>query len=195
MSTIPNEPGLYAIGTPAGTYYGESDNLFRRRASHWKRLMVKRHHCILLRRVVCEFGPESLTFTVISSGPQWKDKKLRVEAELIYIRGREDSLNTKGNEKTYATQLRLPPKAKYVGRRVYVEFRNMVIKVREERHGNLIGLERTKGKLASGYYDVDERGFINASPNVRRVGSARRPPGEVRADRAGARPALRSAVP
>jgi len=168
--SVPAGPGLYRIDTPAGlVYWGESSNLRRRWDSHRKKLMARRHHCILLRRAACEFGPESLTFTVIDSGPQWKSAAARKRAELAYIRGSEDSLNTRGNEDVYATPLRLPPKEKYRGRRLRLEFDRGVLKVRDPESLALIGLERCRGKVKTGYYDVDEKGFINAVPNTRRA--------------------------
>lgn len=174
MDNKPSLAGLYRMDVAGHTYYGETVNLPRRRNDHWDDLVTKRHHCILLRRLVCAFGIESVSFTVISQGPQWEDVKVRKAAELALIVADENALNTAGRLGVYATNLRLPNKAKYRDRTLYVQVTRGVAMVYEERGGKFVGIERVKGKLATGYYISDDRSFINAAPNKRRE-SDRRP--------------------
>lgn len=181
MSVTLTGPGLYRIDIASQTYYGETSNIDRRKRTHWKELLTKRHHNILLRRLVCEYGLDAVSFTVISHGPQWKSATARRAEETRLMTSDENSLNTKGRLEIYATHLRLPAKPKYLNRELYLRFERGIVWVMNERHGTLIGLERTKGKIATGYYIADENGYINASPNIRRPGP-KRGAGEVRAD-------------
>lgn len=155
--------GLYRMNIAQHVYYGETDNLIRRRAQHWKELVSKRHHNILLRRLVCEYGLEAVTFTVIAAGPEWKDSATRKAEELRLMTGDENSLNTAGQVSVYATNLRLPDKDKYRSRELYLRFSRGVVTIYTQRNGPLIGIERARGKIATGHYVTDERNFINAS--------------------------------
>ena len=177
--------GLYRMDIAGHVYYGETVNIPRRRLQHWKELTTKRHHCILLRRLVCAYGLDAVTFSVISQGPQWSDATVRRAAELKLRLGDENSLNSAGQLGTYASHLRLPDKPKYRSRELYLRFARGVVEAFDGRGGKLVGIERARGKVATGHYIVDERSYINAAPNVRRAGGRLARPPKVRADRVG----------
>jgi len=164
-------PSLYKIEVSSPlctfTYYGETLNIKRRQSKHFRGLLSKRHHCILLRRVFNEMGMINTNFIEISTGVHLKDETNRFALELLLIQLDENSLNTKGNESIYATYLRLPKKNKYISVPLYLEYQTGVVKVRDKRYGDLIGIERVKGKIPTGYYETDNKCYLTKMKGIK----------------------------
>jgi hypothetical protein len=76
-------PGIYLISFQNGTkvYVGQSDSVVSRLGSHYDQLIKGRHECKTLQNDWNQYGEDQFQFINLSVGPQWKDLKLRIEAE------------------------------------------------------------------------------------------------------------------
>ncbi len=134
--------GIYTITVSGvGTYYGESVDIFRRWATHRKKLYSKRHHCQRLQSAFNEWGMGVFEFKIIAqSALMEKSVAIRTSLEQKYISDDINALNTKHNDSAISPS-EMPARPIYKNKKLTLKRigRKQWVKVFE--NNKLIGIE------------------------------------------------------
>lgn len=151
--------GIYVISVAGfGNYYGESNNILRRWASHRKQLYNKRHANHLLKSAWMSLGPSAFTFQILESSEELtRSKELRLYRELVYINRDPSCLNIKDGHRNCITVDSLPNRPVYRNKTVILQRKakgSKLVRVLDQNR-NLLGVEAVEGKFGLGTFTSD----------------------------------------